>query len=264
MGGTISLLSSMKAAGVDTLVYSSSAATYGLVEEMPIGEDTPQRPINAYGATKLAVEDLIRDVHRSDPAFTSTILRYFNVVGCAHGLGEDHEPETHIVPLVLQAALGQRDMTIFGTDYPTPDGTCIRDYVHVTDLVDAHLLALRAMEPGDARIYNVGLGKGWSVREIIEAAKRVTGRNFPVHVGEPRPGDPPELVTDPTRIRDELGWDPVHHDVDDAIASAWAWKQDHPYGWSDCEQSQVRDLRADPSDVRRSGDPGSGAVLVPS
>lgn len=265
VGGTISLLSAMRNAGVKRLVYSSSAATYGHVDTMPIDEDTPQRPINAYGATKLAVEELIRDVHRSDPEFSSTVLRYFNVVGCAFGLGEDHAPETHIVPLVLKTALGQREhLTLFGTDYDTPDGTCIRDYVHVVDLVDAHLLALRHLDPGAAHVYNVGTGHGWSVLEIIEAAKRVTGCDFPVVVGDRRAGDPPALVTDPTRIRTELGWTPRHVDVDTAIASAWAWMQEHPYGWSDRDKPQVRDLRADPSGVRGSGDPSGGAVLVPS
>lgn len=266
VGGTISLIGAMQATGVHRLIYSSSAATYGHVEELPIREDTPQRPINAYGATKLAVEDLIRDVHISDPAFQSTVLRYFNVVGCAHGLGEDHSPETHIVPLVLKAALGHREhASIFGTDYATPDGTCIRDYVHVTDLVDAHLRALdQLLARGGQHVYNVGTGRGWSVREIIDAAKRVTGIDFPVVVGEPRPGDPPALVTDPTRIRTELGWRPVHEGVDEAIASTWAWMQQHPYGWSDRDKPQVRDVRADPPELRGGGDAGGGAVLVPT
>ena len=265
VGGSISLLRAMQAADVHTLVFSSTAATYGLVDTLPIHEDVPQAPINAYGATKLAVERLIADVHRANPRFASTILRYFNVVGCAEGLGEDHRPETHLLPIILQAALGQRDgLTIFGDDYDTADGTCVRDYVHVVDLVQAHLLALDALKPGEARVYNVGLGRGWSVREMVDAAKAVTGRDFSVTLGARRPGDPPVLITDPTRIRTELGWTPRHPDVADAIGSLWAWMQDHPHGWSDREKPQVRDLRADPSGVRGRGDPGGGAVLVPS
>lgn len=265
VGGSISLLEAMRTTRVSRLVFSSSAATYGVVDAPLIHEECVQNPINAYGATKLAVERLIRDVHRSDPSFSSATLRYFNVVGCAHGLGEDHNPETHLVPILLQAAWGQRDhLTLFGRDYPTPDGTCIRDYVHVSDLIDAHLLAVDAIRPGDARVYNVGLGRGWSVLEMIEAAKRVTGRDFPVEEGARRPGDPPSLVTDPSRIRRELGWVPRHPDVDDAIASAWAWKQHHPFGWSEREKPQVRDLRAHPSRVWGSGDAGGGTVLVPS
>lgn len=233
VGGSISLLTAMQAEQVDTLVFSSTAATYGVPEVLPIAEDTPQHPINPYGATKLAVEAAIADVHRANPAFRSTILRYFNVVGCAGGLGEDHHPETHLLPLVLQAAAGRRaGVAIFGTDYPTPDGTCLRDYVHVSDLVEAHLLALGALQPGQARIYNVGLGRGWSVREIVQTVKEVTGRDFEVREEARRPGDPPALVTDPTALQAELGWTPRHPAIADAIASQWAWMQAHPHGWS--------------------------------
>ncbi len=200
---------------------------------LPIGEGTPQHPINPYGATKLAIEAAIGDIHRADPTFSSTILRYFNVVGCAEGLGEDHHPETHLIPLVLRAAAGLRDdIAIFGTDYPTPDGTCLRDYVHVSDLVEAHLLALDAQVPGSAKVYNVGLGQGWSVREIVAAVKEVTGRDFPVREAARRPGDPPALITDPTALRSELGWSPRHTAIADAIESQWAWMQEHPQGWS--------------------------------
>ncbi|HHO51516.1 MAG TPA: UDP-glucose 4-epimerase GalE [Deltaproteobacteria bacterium] len=233
VGGSISLLSAMRDEGVGTLVFSSTAATYGVPDVLPIAEDTPQSPINPYGATKLAVESAIADVHRSDPAFCSTILRYFNVVGCSGGLGEDHHPETHLLPLVLQAAAGRRaGVAIFGTDYPTPDGTCLRDYVHVSDLVEAHLLALDALQPGDARIYNVGLGRGWSVREIVQTVKDVTGRDFEVREEARRPGDPPALITDPTALKTALGWAPRHPAIADAIASQWAWMREHPRGWS--------------------------------
>ena len=231
VGGSRSLLQAMLEAGVHRLVYSSSAATYGVAESLPISEGTPQRPINPYGSTKLAVEGLIRDVHAAVPEFSSAALRYFNVVGCAFGLGEAHEPETHLLPIVLQAALGQRSgVSIFGTDYDTPDGTCLRDYVHVVDLIDAHQRALEALVPGQARVFNVGLGQAWSVREIIDAVKRVTGRTFAVTEAPRRAGDPPALYTDPTRIQRELGWAPRHPSVDDAIESLWSWFQEHPEG----------------------------------
>lgn len=233
VGGSVSLLRAMQAAGVPRLVFSSTAATYGVPATLPIREDAPQRPINPYGATKLAVERAIADLQGADPAFSCAILRYFNVVGCAHGLGEDHRPETHLLPIVLQAAAGRRDrFCIFGDDYPTPDGTCIRDYVHVEDLVDAHRLALSALRPGDRLVYNVGLGQGWSVRQIVAAAKDVTGTDFAVDTVSRRPGDPPALVTDPTRITRDLGWTPQHRAITDAIESQWAWMQMNPDGWS--------------------------------
>ncbi|MEM6930016.1 MAG: UDP-glucose 4-epimerase GalE, partial [Myxococcota bacterium] len=229
---SLSLLRAMQIAGVNRLVFSSTAATYGIPDVLPITESTPQRPINPYGRTKLAIEQAIQDVQAADPAFASAILRYFNVVGCAHGLGEDHVPETHIVPILLEVAAGVRDgFAIFGDDYPTPDGTCVRDYVHVEDLVDAHRLALAALRPGDQRVYNVGLGTGWSVRELVSATQLVTGRTFPVRVEPRRAGDPPALVTDPARIRRELHWEPRHRDVASAIAGQWAWMQQFPEGW---------------------------------
>ncbi|MEO0603623.1 MAG: UDP-glucose 4-epimerase [Myxococcota bacterium] len=212
--------------------FAASSIVSESVRELPITETTPQRPIHPYGRTKLAIEQALQDVQTADPAFAVAILRYFNVVGCAHGLGEDHVPETHIVPILLQAAAGRRDgFAIFGDDYPTPDGTCIRDYVHVEDLVDAHRLALAALRPGDRRVYNVGLGTGWSVRELVTATQLVTGRTFPVRVEPRRPGDPPALVTDPTRIRRELRWEPRHRDVATAIAGQWAWMRQFPEGW---------------------------------
>lgn len=230
--GSLSLLRAMQAMAVPRLVFSSSAATYGVPDALPITEDTPQAPINPYGQTKLAIERAIRDVHVGRGGLSVAVLRYFNVVGCAGGLGEDHEPETHIVPILLQAAAGLRDgFAIYGDDYPTPDGTCVRDYVHVADLVDAHRLALAALTPGDWRVYNVGLGEGWSVRQLVTATQAVTGRTFPVRVAARRPGDPPALVTDPARITRELGWRPRHRDIAQAIDSQWSWMQQHPEGW---------------------------------
>lgn len=235
--GSVSLLRAMHSAQVKRLVFSSTAATYGIPKSLPIREDAPQAPINPYGQTKLAVERAIADLQGADPEFSATILRYFNVVGCAFGLGEDHRPETHLVPILLQAAAGLRDhFAIFGDDYPTPDGTCVRDYVHVADLVKAHRLALAAMEPGDRRVYNVGLGAGWSVRELVATTRAVTGRDFPVRVKARRSGDPPALVTDPTRITRELGWSPRHRDIADAIASQWSWMLENPEGWRRLEE----------------------------
>lgn len=234
VAGSLSLLKAMQTRGVERLVFSSTAATYGVPEQLPITEDTPQAPINPYGATKLAVEQAIRDTVRSRPAMAATVLRYFNVAGCSHegGLGEDHRPETHLIPIVLQAAAGRREsVSIFGTDYPTHDGTCVRDYVHVEDLVEAHLVALEAMEPGRCRAYNVGIGRGHSVREVMQAARRVTGVAFAVNEAPRRQGDPPVLYTDPTRLMEELGWKPRHVEIDDMIASAWAWTQAHPDGY---------------------------------
>ena len=230
--GSLSLLRAMQATRVPRLVFSSSAATYGVPRDLPITEDTPQHPINPYGRTKLVIEQAIRDVQDADASLSVAILRYFNVVGCAHGLGEDHFPETHIVPILLEAAAGIRDgFAIYGDDYATPDGTCVRDYVHVADLVDAHRLALAALREGERRVYNVGLGEGWSVRQLVSATQMVTGRSFPVRVAARRPGDPPALITDPARITRELGWRPKHRDVARAIASQWSWMQQHPEGW---------------------------------
>ncbi len=233
VGGSLSLLQTMTERGVRRLIFSSTAATYGIPEVDPITEDCPQHPINPYGSSKLAVERLIQDHAASQRDFSFASLRYFNVAGCAWGLGEDHHPETHLIPIVLQCAAGRRDaIAIFGTDYPTPDGTCIRDYVHVRDLVDAHVVVLEALRPGDARVYNIGSGRGWSVREVIEAAKSVTGTDFTVKEADRRPGDPATLVTDPSRITAELGWRTRHSDLRVILADHWAWTQEHPGGWS--------------------------------
>lgn len=239
--GVVELLDAVAGAGVERFVFSSTCATYGEPPEafVPIPEDCPQNPINPYGASKLHVEHILRDFtearrHAGKP-FSFAALRYFNVAGADRTgvLGEDHDPETHLIPVVLQAALGQREgVKIFGTDYPTPDGTCIRDYIHVEDLIDAHVAVMRALEPHAPRHYNLGIGRGYSVREIIDAAKRVTGVDFPVSEGPRRAGDPPRLYADPKRIRSELGWQAQITDLDEIIRSAWNWFRAHPRGYA--------------------------------
>lgn len=240
--GTISLLRAAGVAGVRRIVFSSTCATYGVPppEAIPIVESCPQRPINPYGASKLAAERVLIDAVTADrlnldaivdsggAPLAVAILRYFNVAGCdAQGrLGEDHRPETHLVPICLEVALEQRPhLAICGTDYPTPDGTCVRDYVHVSDLVDAHLLALRRLEPGEVIIANIGLGHGFSVREVLESCRRVTGHRIPHRVAPRRPGDPPVLQADPAFARRELRWTPRFTSLDEIVASAWAWRR---------------------------------------
>ena len=230
--GTLNLLDAMRAHGVGRLVFSSTCATYGEPERVPIVEAEPTAPVNAYGASKLAVDLMIRDECRAH-GLAAASLRYFNVAGASGALGEDHEPETHLIPLVLQAAAGVRErITVFGTDYPTRDGTAVRDYIHVEDLGDAHLLALERLSAGEHRIYNLGSGDGYTVREVIEAARRVTGREIPVNEEGRRPGDPPELIASNSRAREELGWQP-RRGLDEMIADAWAWHQAHPRGYGD-------------------------------
>jgi UDP-glucose-4-epimerase GalE len=237
--GVVSLLEAMQAAGVERLVHSSTCATYGQPEAVPIVETEPQQPINPYGWSKLFNERVFLDYaaasELSGGDFAFAALRYFNVAGSAadDSLGEDHHPETHLIPILLQAALGQRDKAyIFGDDYPTPDGTCIRDYVHVEDLVDAHVAVLHQLQPGDRRIYNLGTGNGLSVRQIIDAVKRVTGVDFPVEVADRRPGDPPELWADPRKIKQELGWTAKHTEPESMVEHAWRWFQKHPNGYA--------------------------------
>jgi UDP-glucose 4-epimerase len=238
-GGALALLEACDAAGVRRFVFSSTAATYGEphTQHIPITEDCPQRPINPYGQSKLHAERMLFSYAASPAAkgsFAFAALRYFNVAGCDRTglIGEHHEPETHLIPVILQAALGQREsITIFGTDYPTPDGTCIRDYVHVEDLIDAHVHVMNALTPGDTRTYNLGIGRGYSVREIVDAARRVVGREFKVKEGARRPGDPPSLYADPAKIKRELGWTARITDIDGIIASAWQWFQKHPRGY---------------------------------
>ena len=220
--GTLNLLEAMTAHGTARIVFSSTAAVYGEPDSVPIDEDAPTRPTNPYGASKLAVDHLLTGwaAARSGGAVS---LRYFNVAGAAHGLGEHHDPETHLIPIVLEAAAGARPhVLIHGTDYPTPDGTAIRDYIHVADLAVAHVLAIDATATPGHRIYNLGNGEGFSVREVIAAAERVTGRTVPVVEGPRRDGDPVRLVASSERIRRELGWRPQHTDVEAMIAAAWA------------------------------------------
>jgi UDP-glucose 4-epimerase len=222
---TLSLLEAMLAAGVNRLVFSSTAAVYGEPERTPIEETAPLAPTNAYGESKLLVEQMLIWINRIH-GLRYASLRYFNVAGAVEGRGEAHEPESHLIPLILDVALGRRQsIKIFGQDYPTPDGTCIRDYVHVGDLADAHLLALEALATRPRLIYNLGNGKGFSVREVIESARRVTGHAIPV-VEEPRrPGDPAVLVASSKKIIDELDWKPQYSALDDIVRSAWVWHQ---------------------------------------
>ena len=230
--GTLNLLDAMRAGGVGRLVFSSTCATYGEPDTIPIAEDEPAAPVNAYGASKLAVDLMIRDECRAH-GLAAASLRYFNVAGASGELGEDHEPETHLIPLVLQAAAGVREhIKVFGTDYATRDGTAVRDYIHIEDLGEAHLLALDRLRAGEHRVYNLGTGDGYSVREVIEAARRVTGREIPVRDEGRRPGDPPQLIAANARARDELGWAP-RRGLDEMIADAWAWQQGHPRGYED-------------------------------
>ena len=232
VGGTLNLLDAMRAAGVDRLVVSSTCACYGAPEELPIAEDAPTRPASPYGASKLAVDRMISD-HCAAHGMGAISLRYFNVAGACGEQGEDHDPETHLIPNVLRAALGTLErVEVFGTDYETPDGTAIRDYIHVEDLAQAHLLALEAARGGEHRILNLGNGNGFSVREVIDAGRRVTGLEIPARDAPRRPGDPPVLVAASQRIRDELGWEPRKPELEAMIADAWAWAQAHPDGYS--------------------------------
>ena len=229
--GTLNLLEAMQAAHVLRLVFSSTAAVYGEPEEIPILETAVARPTNPYGGSKLAVDQLIGFMAAAH-GLAAVSLRYFNVAGASGQLGEDHHPETHLIPLVLAVAAGQRpEVQIYGTDYPTPDGTAIRDYIHVEDLARAHLLALDSVRAGEHRIYNLGNGMGFSVREVIETARRVTG--VPIHAVEAarRAGDPPILVASSQKIRDELGWIPQKPDLATMIGDAWKWRQAHPHGY---------------------------------
>ena len=232
--GALSLLEAMQRTGVKRFVFSSTAATYGEPDEVPIYEATKQSPINPYGRSKWFVEQILKDVAVADPQFAFVAFRYFNVAGAIAdaSIGEDHLPETHLIPLVLFAAMGKRDsITVFGTDYPTTDGTCIRDYVHVEDLVAAHVLGIEALRDGDARFYNLGIGRGYSVREILDAAHRATGKEIPTVYGVRRDGDPAKLFANSEKVQNELGWKPQWTDVDAVIASAWRWHTEHPDGY---------------------------------
>lgn len=231
--GTLNLLDAMRSAGVNRIVFSSTAAVYGVPERSPIREDSPKAPINPYGFTKLAIETALAD-YAAAYGLGYAVLRYFNACGAAAdgSIGEDHDPETHLIPIALQVALGQRDsLAIFGTDYPTPDGTCIRDYIHVEDLATAHILALDAVKPGKGDVYNVGTGVGASVRQVVEAVRAVTEHALPAVEHPRRPGDPPELVAQADEIRRALGWSPRFTDIRAIVESAWKWHKAHPRGF---------------------------------
>jgi UDP-glucose 4-epimerase len=245
---TIGLLEACDAVGVQRVVFSSSCSTYGEVpaERIPVREDCPQSQVSPYARTKFQCEQILIDYaegqRRAGKPFAWCGLRYFNVCGCDRSglLGEDHTPETHLIPVILQAALGQREhVQIFGTDYPTPDGTCVRDYVHVEDLADAHAKVMASLKPAvpaqpaaATPAYNLGIGKGYSVREIIKAVERVTGKTIKVIEGPRRAGDPPAVFADPSKIQRELGWQAQVRDIDEIIATAWRWFKDHPHGYA--------------------------------
>jgi len=242
VAGGVALLEALREGGVQRLVFSSTAAVYGTPANVPIREDASLAPINPYGETKRTFEGALR-WYAAAYGLRSVSLRYFNVAGASERNGEVHAPETHLVPNVLAAVEGRGEVAVFGTDYPTPDGTCIRDYLHVEDLARAHLLALEATDPADgrtaepdgsaaARAINLGNGDGFSVREVLAAVEAATGRPVPHRLGARRPGDPPVLVADAARARESLGWEPTHRDLVEIVASAWAWREAHPDGYA--------------------------------
>jgi UDP-glucose 4-epimerase len=226
----LNLLEAAVGAGVKKLVFSSTCAVYGVPERVPITEDVPTRPVNPYGESKLMFEKMLQwyqTIHRLE----FVAFRYFNVAGATERFGEHHRQETHLIPNVFRVALGQTSQCdVFGTDYPTPDGTCIRDYIHVVDLARAHILA---MEPGRSGIYNLGNGEGYSVRQVIRACETVTGQSIRTVEKPPRPGDPPRLVARAEKAGKELGWIPAHPKLEDIVTSAWRWHQRHPSGYPD-------------------------------
>ena len=228
VAGTLALLESMRKCGINQIIFSSTCATYGMPEQIPIGEDHPQYPINPYGRSKLMIEWMLKDFDAAyDLKFVA--LRYFIAAGADPDaeIGEDHSPETHLIPLILDAALEKRDhLEIFGTDYDTPDGTCIRDYIHVSDLADAHLLALEYLRGGgESDAFNLGNGNGFSVRQVIDSAAKVTGCDIPYLDSDRRPGDPPVLIGDSEKIRQVLGWNPVQNQLETIVETAWQWQK---------------------------------------
>lgn len=228
VGGGLNLTDAMVAAGVKKIVFSSTCATYGQPETVPITEEAPQNPENPYGESKLILEKILY-WHQQQKEFEPVFLRYFNAAGASGDLGEDHSPESHIIPLVLQVALGKRDVfSIFGCDYETPDGTCVRDYIHIEDLGQAHVLAI---QPGVSGAFNLGNGNGFSVKEVVEASRRVTGHPIPSEMAPRRPGDPPYLIADATRAKEVLGWKPMFPDIETIVRHAWNWHQVHPEGY---------------------------------
>lgn len=231
---TVNVLECMKEVGVERFVFSSTCATYGDPDKVPITEDEKQKPVSPYGRSKLMVEEILKDFQVAWKPFKFAALRYFNASGCAMdgSIGEDHDPETHLIPVVLQAILGVRPgITVFGTDYPTPDGTNVRDYIHVEDLADAHILAMEKLQPGQPIFLNLGTGRGFSVKEIIATAEKVTGKKAPVTYGPRRAGDAIALYADPSRAKKVIGWEAKHKDPESIIRSAWNWFEKHPKGY---------------------------------
>ncbi len=226
---TLNLIEAVLETGPCMFIYSSTAAVYGPPGTVPIGEDAPMAPVNPYGTSKMMSEILLRDISSVRNDFRYVSLRYFNASGASPGgrIGEMHDPETHLIPLVLKTAKGERkSVQVFGTDYPTPDGTCVRDYIHVDDLANAHMVVLKYLaEGGESEVFNCGYGRGYSVREVVEAAKEVTGIDFKVEDTSRREGDPPELVADSSRIMERLGWKPRHDDLNFIIKTAWEWEK---------------------------------------
>jgi UDP-glucose 4-epimerase len=230
--GSLNLLNAMVAAKIPRLVFSSTCAVYGQPDVVPIAETATPRPANAYGASKLAVDYMIGDFCIAH-GLGAVSLRYFNVAGARGHVGEDHEPETHLIPNILRVLQGKREhVDILGTDYPTPDGSAVRDYIHIDDLADAHVLALDGARKGEHRIFNLGTGSGFSVRQVVAAVEQVTGQKIPALDKPRRPGDPPQLVADGRKIREELGWQPRKPDLETMIADAWAFHQAYPQGYS--------------------------------
>ncbi len=233
VSNTVSMLDAMHACGIKKLVFSSTCATYGMPASMPITEDFPQNPISPYGDSKLMVEHILKDTAKAEGlAFAAP--RYFNVAGCAPdgSIGEDHRPETHLIPVLLNVALGKKShIDLYGTDYPTKDGTCVRDYIHVWDLVAAHLVLLENLKPGEGLFYNLGVGKGYSNREIIAAVEKVTGKKIAVKECPRRAGDPPALFAMAGKIKKDLGWEAKIGDLEEIVATAWKWFKAHPDGY---------------------------------
>ena len=232
--GAQTLLGAMTRAGVQRFILSSTAATYGMPERMPLTEDFPAQPINPYGRSKRMIEEMLAWYDHAY-GLRWTALRYFNAAGAIPSAGEDHDPETHLIPNIIRAADGRRDkITVFGSDYPTPDGTCVRDYIHVADLADAHIKAMAYLrDGGESDIFNLGNAKGTSVLEVIDAVKKISGRDFPVEMAERRPGDPPVLVASSEKAERILGWKPERPDIETIVSDAWHWDQAHPQGYGE-------------------------------
>jgi UDP-glucose 4-epimerase len=234
VSATISVLEAMQKANVEKFVFSSTCAVYGEPEKIPVTEDEKKAPVSPYGRSKLMVEEILADWAVANPKFSFASLRYFNASGCAMDgtLGEDHDPEPHLIPVILQAILGVRPgITVFGTDYPTPDGTNVRDYIHVEDLADAHILAVKKLQPGRPIYCNLGTGSGFSVKQIIDVCERVSGKKVPVTYGPRRPGDAVALYANPARAKAMLGWEAKYKDPQAIVRSAWNWFSKHPRGY---------------------------------